>query len=107
MHVEDVLAIAVQEPDALLISKKTKRPLRKVEQRADARVCLAVVVAERAFVVAAQLRYAVIGNQRPVVAEGFVHFKLHRLVFALRVFAGVWLAVGEKLTTESRAAACL
>src|SRR6266852_9562247 len=93
MHVEDVLAIAVQEPDALLISKKTKRPLRKVEQRADARVGLAVVVAERAFVIAAQLRYAVIGGECPVVAEGLIHFELYSLVFAFRVPVGVWLAV--------------
>src|SRR5229473_6539047 len=107
MHVEDVLAIAVQEPDALLISKKTKRPLRKVEQRADARVGLAVVVAERAFVIAAQLRYAVIGGECPVVAEGLIHFELYSLVFAFRVFVGVWLAIPIELAAKRRAAASL
>src|SRR6266446_1320838 len=103
MHVEDVLAIAVQEPDALLISKKTKRPLRKVEQRADAGVGLAIVVAERAFVIAAQLRYTVIGGKCPAVAEGLVHFELHGFVFTLGVLVGVWLAIAVELSSEGSA----
>src|ERR1700682_430424 len=100
MHVEDVLAIAVQEPDALLIAQQAQLAFRKVKQRADSGVGLAVVVAERAFVIPAQLRYAVVGGDCPVVAEGLVHFELHSLVFTLRVPVSVWLAVCVELAAK-------
>src|SRR5262249_50065691 len=80
-----------------------ERAFGQVEQRADARIGLAVVVAERALVVAAQASDAPVGDKRPVVAEALVHFELNRLVFALRVFVGIWLAVGLELAAEPRA----
>src|SRR5438874_8285697 len=100
MHVEDVLAIAVQEPNALLIAQQAQFPFGQVKERADAGVGLAVVVAERAFVIPAQLCYAVVGGDRPVVAEGLVHFEFHSLVFTLRVSVSVRLAVCVELAAK-------
>src|SRR6266851_1623545 len=107
MHVEDVLAIAIEEADALLILKKTKLPLRKVKQRADAGVGLAVVVAERTLVISAQLRYAIVGGERPVVAEGLVHFELHGLVLTFWIPVSVRFAIAVELPAKRRAAASL
>src|SRR6266851_4635085 len=107
MHVEDVLAIAIEEADALLILKKTKLPLRKVKQRADAGVGLAVVVAERTLVISTQLRYAVVGGERPVVAEGLVHFELHGLVLTFWIPVSVRFSIGVELPAKRRAAASL
>src|SRR6266851_792557 len=103
MHVEDVLTIAVQEPDALLIAQQAQVPFGQVKQRADAGVGLAVVVPERAFVIAAQLRYAVVGGNCPIVAEGLVHFKFHSLVFAFRILVSIRLAVPVELAAKGSA----
>src|ERR1700716_2230579 len=100
MHVENVLPIAIQEPNTLLVSDKSEHAFSEVEQRTDAGVGLAVVVAERAFVIPAQLRYPVIGGDCPVVAEGLIHFKFDSLVFTLRVLVSVWLAVCVELAAK-------
>src|SRR5712691_7102421 len=102
-----MLTIAVQEPDALLILQQAQLAFRKVKQRADAGIGLAVVVAKRAFVIPAQLRQAVVDGKGPVVAEGLVHFKLHRLVFTLGVLVGVRFAIAVELAAKRRAAASL
>src|SRR5438552_17814759 len=63
---------------------------------------LVVVVAERAFVVAAEPSDAPVGNESPIVAEALVHFEFDRLVFALWVLIGVRLAVGLEFAAEQR-----
>src|SRR5207245_788198 len=52
---------------------------------ADVGVVLSVVIAERTFVIAEELRNAVVGAQLPVLGERLVDFELHRLVDADRI----------------------
>src|ERR1700730_7669258 len=107
MHVENVFAIAAQKSDTLLIGEKTELALGEVKERADARVGLAVVVAERALVITAQLSEAVVHRECPVVAEGLVHFELHSLVFTLGILVAVRLAVCVELAAKRCAVARL
>src|SRR5262249_35322617 len=58
---------------------------REVEERADSRVGLAIVIAEVAFEVALEGRDAPVGKQLPAIGEALVEFDLDRLVIADRV----------------------
>src|ERR1700756_2156838 len=100
MSIEDVFAVGAQEADALLIREQSQRPLREVEEGADAGVGLAVVVAEGAFIIAAQLRNTVVNAERPVMREGFADFEFDRFVFTLGIPVGVGLAVGDEFAAE-------
>ncbi len=95
-----MLAVRVQSANALLAGQETQLTLGKVEEGADAGVGLAVVVAERAFIVPFQLSDAIVYAERPVVAEGLVHFELDRFVFTLGVLVGVGFAVGVEFRAE-------
>src|SRR5258707_4729317 len=98
--VADVAAVGNQLTDTLLLADKTEHAFGQVEQRANARVSLVVVVAEGAFVVAAEASDAIVGNQGPVVTEALVDFKFHGLVFTLGIFVGVRLAIGLEFTAK-------
>ena len=103
--VQSVLAVGAQEADALLIREKAQRTLGEVKQRAEARISLGIVVAVGAFIIASQLSDAVVDVESPIVREGFADFEFDRFVFTLRVFVGVWFAVGIELTTEGSTSA--
>src|SRR5579863_1379046 len=105
MGVEDVLAVGAQRADALLACEQAECTLREVEQRADAGIGLAVVVAESAFIVALQLSYAIVDAESPIVREGLADFEFDRFVFTLGVLVGVGLAVRIELATERRTGA--
>src|SRR5260370_5718648 len=107
VDVQHVCAVRVQEADALLILKKTQLPFRQVKQRADAGGGLAVVLAERAFIVSSQLRQAVVGGERPIGAKGLAHFELQRLVLTFRILVSIRLAIPVALAAEPRAPASL
>ena len=76
------------------LASRPKPALGEVEEGADAGVGLAIVVAEGAFIIAAQLSDTVIDAEGPVVREGFADFEFDRFVFTLGVLVGVGLAVG-------------
>ena len=62
-----LLAVGIQHAGQELIAEQAKITGSEVEQRADARVRLPVVVAERTFEVAEQLGNPIVGPQLPVV----------------------------------------
>src|SRR5215813_3629781 len=54
-EVDDLMPFCVQRADSKLVAQKAHHALGEIKQRADTRVGLAVVIAERAFVVSAQI----------------------------------------------------
>src|SRR3954463_2781670 len=86
--------ILVQHARSELGAEQVELALSEVKERADVRIALTVVVAERALVVAEQLGYTIVGAQLPVFGERLVHFELHRLVDAYRIGKSVGDAVG-------------
>src|SRR5947209_6666804 len=68
-RIDYVVAVSVQRAYLELITQHVEQARREVEQRADARIGLAVIVAESTFVVSAQISQAVVEAHQPVSAE--------------------------------------
>src|SRR5262249_39051467 len=84
------MPICIERPDCELIAEQIEITLSEVEERADARIGLPIVIAEVAFKVALERRDAPVGKQLPTIGESLVEFDLHRLVEA----NGVGEAIG-------------
>src|SRR5262249_27023732 len=69
--------------DGELVAQQAQNTGGEVKQRADARIGLTVVIAERAFIVSAQIGQTVVETHEPAAAESFVQLELGCLVFAL------------------------
>src|SRR5207248_2414653 len=91
--VDDVPTVGVEPAHRELVTQQAEVALDKVKERANARVALAIVIAEGAFVVPGELRPAVVGAHLPTGAEALVDFKFNRSVDANRFRESVWLTV--------------
>src|SRR5262245_44053876 len=76
------MPIRVERPHCELIAEHIELSSREVEERADARVGLPIVIAEVAFKVAPERSDAPVREQLPAAGEPLVEFDLHRLVDA-------------------------
>ena len=92
--------IGVERSNPLLLTEKTKLPFGQVKQRADAWIGLAIVIPECALVIAAKASDAPVRDESPVVAEAFVDFDFHSLVFALGILVSIGLPIGLKFSAE-------
>src|SRR5262249_3099684 len=80
IDVDDVTAVSVKRTDGKLIAKQIELALDEIEQRADARVCLTVVIAQVAFVISSQARDTPVRQQLPVIREPLVEFEFKGFV---------------------------
>src|SRR5882672_10000944 len=75
--IRQVTNIRVQHAGHELLSEQVEIAAGKVKQRADVRIILAVVIAERTFVVAKQLSNTVVRAHLPASRHRLVDFELH------------------------------
>src|SRR5262249_40666475 len=85
VDVGDVPAVGVERADGELVAEQIELAGREVEQRADGRVGLAVVVAEMSLEVAFDFGDAPVGKQLPALREALVQLYFYRPVLADRV----------------------
>src|SRR6266566_2860593 len=96
-------AVCVELAKSLLLRQQPESTLGQIEQGADTRVRLSVVVSKGTFIISLQASDSPIGDQCPVMAEGLVNFELDSLIFALGILVSVRLAVGVEFTSKCRA----
>src|SRR5262245_59147229 len=93
VDVDDVAAVGVERPDGELVAEQVEVAGGEVEQRADARVGLTVVIAQVTLEVAFEFRNTPIARQLPAIGEAFVQLYLHRFVITHRIGETVRLAI--------------
>ncbi len=69
INVSDMAAIGVERADRKLIAQQIELTRGEIEQRADRRICLAVIIAEMAFIVAFELGDPPVAQHLPVITE--------------------------------------
>src|SRR5215472_5071989 len=89
----DVMPFGIERANGKLIAEQVHDARAEIEQRADAGIGLAIVIAERAFIVSAQIGQTIVEAHQPAFAEAPVEFELARLVIADRIDKAVGNAV--------------
>src|SRR5215813_1506206 len=84
-EIDDVPPISVERADGELVAEQVELARREVEQRADGRIGLAVVVAEMSFEVAFEFGDAPVRKELPAVREAPVQLYFDRAVIADRI----------------------
>ena len=93
-HVNDVAPIAVEWTDSKLVAQKVEISLREVEQRADARISLTVIVTQVSFKVAFQLGDAPVEEALPSISEAAIEFDFDCTVLTHGIREPVCFSVG-------------
>src|SRR5918912_3709153 len=86
--------IRVERADGELVTEQIEIPRRKVKERADAGISLAVVITQVAFVITSQGSEPNVREQLPVIGEALVDFYFDCLVDALRIREAIRDTVG-------------
>ena len=86
-------AISIEWSNLELISKQVEVTGSEIEQRADTRIGLTVVISKMPFVVSTQARNAPVRKQLPIVREALVYFYLQSSVNVDRVDKSIWNTV--------------
>src|SRR5215467_2119385 len=97
VDVGDVPAVGVERADGELVAEQIELAGREVEQRADGRVRLAVVVAEVSFEVTSDAGDAPVRQQLPALRESLVKLYFDSAVIADRVGEAVSHAVSARI----------
>src|SRR5262245_25597994 len=106
IDVNDMATVRVKRTGLELISEQSEGSSREIKQRADARVGLAVVVAEVAFEVANDSRNPPVAEQLPVIREPLVQFDLQSPVLMHWVREAIRHSVGAKITRNTAVRTC-
>ena len=86
-------AIGIEWSNLELVSKQVEVTGSEIEQRADTRIGLTVVISKMPFVVSTQARNAPVRKQLPIVREALVYFYLQSSVNVDRVDKSIWNTV--------------
>src|SRR5580704_9966707 len=95
-QIANYTTVRAEEARRELIAKQAELASGEVKQRADARVRLAVVVAEGALVVAPEVAPLQVHERKPVMTEALVELELDRVITAFRIHEAVGNAVGRR-----------
>src|SRR5262249_25772037 len=98
VNIDDMSSVRVEWTNSKLIAQQIEFTLHEIEQGADTRISLSVVVAEVTFVVSPQTCYAPVRKELPVIRETLVHFNLKRFVLVYWIRKTVWCPVNAEVT---------
>src|SRR5947199_10515955 len=93
------MAVCIERTNRELVTQQVQHAGSEIKQRADAGVSLPVIIAERAFIVSAQISQTVVKPHQPVPAERLVQFKFSSLIIANRIHEAVSNAIGHRRTS--------